>query len=705
MAIDKVQRTSRRQFVSQTRGRAISVDTGKGDDRFQILSQLGKFAQAGTAEASRKMQAEIETKKALGASRAAQDLLKTEQNRQGVTDDDVNATKVAYNAILGKHDTMEAGNSFSEWYQQNPEADEDDIADKKAELYQPIFEKYSGDKQSLKQVSLDVQESQFSLLHVEEKIKTQHQRFKSEEALTMSIGDLLADPNADVSTIVGDEIPIRSKELGLDEPTYKKALMSEMVIRAESGDSRLLEVMKQTDWAKNSVLIQKSQNSYDQFRSREDAVSIGDELGSLEIENSQLTVPWATTLRKIDNLNARYPNAISKERVASMKKSRESAVRTEANNTDMMELSYKNLFDENGLPLAMNGKYSPEDKKKFIKQLDSVFATKTQEMIDSGVPEDEANNLMMKQRLDFSRVNRIKITLLEENLQGLLSLNPDDFPSSEDLPSYATKAMSMLQQMDASTVELYLPSRDDKVYAANIQSSLRNREPFAALKRANKIKVSPYKFDSTKKSEIEDAVKYELDKELDKSMFAKLFGAKDVPDYQRAQIYSIANEESMLNAYNGMLDSETNAKQTAAVVMQDYSQTFNGTLINIPKAKLAQDTGIPVVKVDSYLEKFVLSNSDFISKETGFTDGVDADDITIDFAGNGTFRMLYKGSEQIGGKFLYSDIKSIGDRVSSEEVASLREAGIEKKRKEVKQEEYDAADETASEAIFYSRGY
>lgn len=705
MALGDVQRTSRRQFISQTRGRAIGVDTGGGSERFQILSALGKFAQAGTAEASRKVQAEIETKKALGASRAAKDLLKVESNRQGITDEDVNATKVSYNAILGKHDTMEAGNAFATWYQQNPDADEDMVESKKTELYKPIFEKYGEDPQSLKQVSLDIQESQFSLMGIEEKIKSQYQMQRSSEALTMSIGDLLSDPRADVPVIISDEIPLRAKQLGLGEFAYKSELMKEMVKRAGSGDPRLLNVLKETDWAKNSVLIEKASNSFEQLRSREDSINIGEELGSIKIENAKLTVPWETTLRRLESLKKRYPNEISKELVASLKIARASAKATETSNTEMMQVSYKNLFDPNGLPLAMNGKYSPEDKSKFIKQLDSVFSEKTEELIQSGVPGAEANNIMMKQRLDWSRSNRIKIPLLEENLKGLVSLNPDDYPDVDNLPAYATKALSMLQQMDEATLELYLPARDDKIFAANIKSSLKNRDAYSALKRAYNVKVNPFKYDSTQKNDINSYVESSINDKMNSPWYLEILGAKDVPEYQQAQLRSRAYEEAAINAYNGMLDPETNAKQTVSTVMQDYSPTFNGTLINIPKAKLAYDSGIDVSNIDDYLEKFIVANDELIRNETGLSEGFEQEDIVYDFAKNGTFTLRYRGGEQIGGKFLYSDIKGLGDKVSEEDVKKLREEAISKRNKDIRMEEYRANDETAEEAIFYSQGY
>ena len=43
MALQKVQRTTRRQAVSQTRTRALGVNTQAGDERTMLMQGLSKF--------------------------------------------------------------------------------------------------------------------------------------------------------------------------------------------------------------------------------------------------------------------------------------------------------------------------------------------------------------------------------------------------------------------------------------------------------------------------------------------------------------------------------------------------------------------------------------------------------------------------------------------------------------------------------------
>ncbi|AHN84662.1 hypothetical protein PV_011 (endogenous virus) [Gutovirus Vc1] len=694
----EIQRTARRQFVSQTRTRAIGINTQQGDERTAILSGLAKFASAGNAEANRQQKAEIETQKALGASRAAQDLLVADQNRQGITEEDTLAAKLSYNAIVGKSDTIKAGNDFAEWYQANADVDEETIEAKKAELYQPLFEKYAGDERSLKQISLQVQESQFNLIPVQEKIRGQYQHQKNTEALTMSLGNMLSDPNADVEHLLTTEVPAQAKALNLSEFDYKKMIMSEMTNRAANGDGRLLEKLKSTDWAKDSVLISKAESAYNQFTSRENAIAIGDALGQIELDNKALTEPWSTTLRKVEQLNKQFPNAVSAAKVAQMKQARANATKENKANTVMMAVSWDNLFNEDGLPLQLDGRYTPEQKKKFVKGLDKIFADKTQELIAGGVSETEANTIMMKQRLDWSRVNRVKVPLLEQNLQGLLSLNPEDYETAEGLPAYANDALATLGAMDAQILELYFSGRDEKTFAANIKAGLATREPYSAFKRAVNIKNNPYKSTQAIRTEISDEVSIQVEEKLDVSWRAKLGGAKDVPAWQVAQLKSRVNDTAMTNAYNGMLDPETNAKQSVAEVMKDYQPTFNGTMININKAKLAKDIKVPVKKVDEYIEAFTLSSLDKLSEQYGGE--VLAEDVSLDFSPNGTFIYRYKGGEQLGGRLLQEDLYKIGRNADLQKLRDLRSETI-KERNERLAEEETARQHAEHMALFY----
>ncbi|QZI86141.1 hypothetical protein PODOV006v2_p0047 [Vibrio phage 15E36.1] len=696
MALQKVQRTTRRQAVSQTRTRALGVNTQQGDDRLAIMSELSKFAQAGSAEANRAQRAEIETKKALGAERAAQDLVKVEQNRQGITEDDVLATKLAYNAVVGKHDTIQAGNDFVEWYQTNPDADEETVSAKKSELYQPIFEKYGDDDLSLQQISLDVQESQFRLQPIQEKIKGDYTKQKNTEAMTMQLGDFLADPQADIGAIVDTEIPQQAKALGLGEFEYKKLVMSEMVARAADGDGRLLEHLKATDWAKDSVLIDKAEASYQQFTSRENAIAIGDELGSIELENKSLSVPWSTTLKKAEALNKRFPNSISAAKIAQWKKQRATATESRKTTTEMFQLSYDNMFSEEGIPLAMDGTFSPKQKKDFVKGLDKIFSDKTQELIDGGtMTQEEANSHMMKQRLDWSRVNRIKIPLLEENLQGLLSLNPEDYPNSSDLPEYANSALSIIQQMDEQTMGLYFSGRDDLAFAQNIKDGLSTRSPYSAFKRAVNVKNNPFRVSSTLRTEIQDEVDTVLTGKLDQPWYGS---QPDVPDWQLAQLRGKVNSVAEVNMYNNMVDPESNAKQSVAEVMKDYEPTYNGTMVNRPKAVIAKQAGFEAKKFDKYLDVFTFANKDYITEQVG--EDVPPEDISYEFSENGTFIMRHLGGEQIGGRFQVSNIKTIGENFGAREVSDISAKAVAE-RKKAREEEAAKREDAEHMALFY----
>lgn len=702
MPLQELNRTAQRQFVGQTRTRAIGVDTSSGDNRLAIMDSLNKFASAGSAEATRSMRAEIETKKALGASRAAQDLITSEQNRQGITEDDVLATKLSYNAIVGQHDTMNAGNKFVEWYKANPEADEEQIAERKTALYQPLFEKYGGDAQSVKQISLQVQESQFGLSAIQERVKQGYRVEKNTEALTMSVDDMLSDPQVNVSGLVSTEIPAQAKALGLDEFTYKKILMTEMNTRAENGDARLLNELGKTDWSKGSALIKNSRTKYDNFVAKENAVLIGDTMGSIEMENTSLNVPWSTTLKKIENLNKRFPDTYTDVRIASLKKARGIAQSAADKNKEMNKESFKVLYDESGLPLSMNGKFTPSDKKAHVKSLEGYWSKKTQDMIAGGADETTANSIIMKERLDWSRSNRMVIPSLKSNLDGLLSLNPEDYPNSNDLPEFANQGFTILKTMDTATMSLYF-SGEDLAMAQNIKDAMGTRGNYSAYKRAYNVKSNPYRVSNDKRVETSDAVANVLNDKFEKGFFSRnLFNQKSVPEWQLEQIKSSVDSVSTVNLYNGMTTPESNAEQSVSEVTKDYSQTFNGTLINKPLSLIGSKLGLEEAaygKVNDYLEAFVLSNKEYIKGEAG--EEVEPEDISIDVNESGTsFILRNKGGEQVGGRQLFSEVQEVGRKADLQKLRDLRTESIDERNARIKANR-EAEEEAAHMVLFY----
>lgn len=678
MALEKVQRTARRQFVSQTRTSALGVDTTSGDNRSQIMNALSEFATAGSAEANRQQRAEIETRKALGASRAASDLLVTERYREGITEDDALATQLSYNAVVGKHETMNAGNQFLEWYQQNPNASDEAINSKKAELYQPLFEKYGTDERSLKQISLQVQESQYNLVPVQARVKSEYTKQRNQEALQMEIGDFMSDPNVDVDAVVDSEIPDTAKALGVNEFEYKKSLMQKMFELAETGDSRLLDKLSKTSWSKDSALISKAKVAYDNYTNRENAIAIGDALGTIEIDNQSLSIPWQSVLNRVEALNKKFPNSVSAAKVSSMKKARDSAVVKQGINQELTMKTFSNLNNESGLPLELDGSYTPEEKNAFVKDIEGVFAKKTQELVDElGMSQNDANALMMKQRLDWSRVNRTKLPLLEQNLKGLISLNPEDYVDGQGLPEYATSGLGILRQMDAATMDIYFTSREDKVFASNLKKGMETRDDFSAFKRAYSIRQSPFKGTSEERTELRSEVDVQVRDKLDSPWYLELLGAKDVPDWQVSLIRSRVMDEADVNAYNGLLDPEENARQSIATIMKDYSPTFNGSLINVNRSVLASGIGIPSTDVDSYIEAFITSSKKSIDAEYG--EEVDVEDLSLEFSPNDTFIIRYRGGEQLGGRFDYDALRVAGAKADTSKLEQLRKEAESRK--------------------------
>ncbi|APU00186.1 lysozyme domain-containing protein [Vibrio phage Vp670] len=695
MPLQEMKRTTRRGFQQQTR--EVATPTRTVDTRSQILGALGKFAEAGYAAASTEVQKKIEADKVRQANRAAQDLMKTAEERQGITEDATKAGQLAYNMIVGKHDTMEAGNQFLEWYNQNPDADEQTISEMKTQIFQPILDKYGTDQQTLKAVSLQVQDAQFSIVQAEERIKKEYQSKKASEAVSISINDLLANPNADVKHLVDVEIPARARALGQNEFELKAALVNQAAARAGDGDNRLLAELQARDWSKNLPALDKAQRDYDSFVAKQNAIVIGDTMADIETQALSGSTSWESTLRKIDRLNKQYPNTYSKERVASLKKQRATAIAKQRTSTDIAIESSRAFTDESAIPLGLHGKYTPKEKKDYINQLESDWSYKAKVIVDEfGISESEANTVILKEKLDWSRVQRMTIPSLKDNLEALINLNPEE-TTEEELPPYATNALKIIQMMDDTSLSMYFTDKDSLAMAMNIKSGMKNRSPYSSFRRAYDIRRNPYNISNEQRTEQRDAVSEVIEDELNAKWYQ--FGKKDVPAWQRDKLSNIIGEEAQSFLYRGGLDVEQNAKTAASSKLANYSQTFNNTLINKTKPELAQSIGVRQELVDRYMKHFA---SNVLSSEDINPLGVEPEDIEFVVNDTGTtFIMVDKFGEQVGdARFLISDVKRYGEKGEAERIEEIATTA-EKEREQRIEEERQREEDAAHMALFY----
>lgn len=699
MPLQEMKRTTRRSFQQQTR--EVAVPTKVVDTRSQILGAIGKFAEAGYTVASTEMQKQIETDKVKQAERAAQDLLRSAEERQGITEDATKSGQLAYNMIVGKHDTMEAGNQFLEWYNQNPDADEDAINETKKNLFQPILDKYGTDQQTLKAVSLQVQEAQFSLVHAQERIKKEYQSKKASEAMSISINDLLADPNADVKQLVEVELPARAKALGQNEFDLKASLVNQAVSRAADGDNRLLKDLQGRDWSKNLPALDKAQRSYDSFVAKQNAVVIGDTMADIETQALSGTTSWESTLRKIERLNQQYPNTYSKERVASLKKQRATAIQKQKTSTDISIDSSRAFTDEDAVPLGLLSKYTPKQKKDYVKQLEGMWADKSKSLLEAGYSEADANTAILKEKLDWSRVQRMVVPSLKDNLDALINLNPEE-TTEEELPAYASNALKVIQMMDDTSLSMYFSDKDSLAMAMNIKSGMKNRSEYSAFRRAYDIRRNPYNINNEQRTEQRDAVSEVIEDELNAKWYQ--FGKEDVPEWQRDKLSNIIGEEAQSFLYRGGLDVEQNAKTATSSYLANYSQTFNNTLINKTKPELAQSIGVRTELVDKYLKHFA---NNVLSSEEINPLGIPAEDVEFVVNDTGTtFIMVDKFGEQVGdARFLMQDVKRYGEKGEAERINKIAEESEKERTKEAEFQEN--SEEAAHMALFYlqQRGY
>lgn len=698
MALEPVKRRVNRSFQQQTR--EVGVTTPTKDVRSQILTSLGNFAEAGYNVASTEVQKQIEADKIKQADRAAKDLMRGVEERQGISEDSTKAGQLAYNMIVGKHDTMNAGNEFLQWYEQNPDADDDTITQQKESLFKPLMDKYGTDQQTLKAISLQVQDAQFSIVQAQNQIKKSHQDAKANEALGISISDLLANPNADIDNLVNSEVPARAKALGRTEFEYKAALIKQASASAGNGDARLLDHLKGQAWAKNNPALTTAQNKYDTYIAEEKAEVIGDLMGDIEMQALSGNVSWEHTLRRIEQTNDKWRGTYSAARISSLKKQRQSEI-DKRNALTKMTVDATNVYsDENAIPLGLRTDYTPKQKKDYIRQMEAKWASKTTELIESGASDSDANTAIIKAKLDFSRVQRMVVPSLKDNLDALINLNPED-TTAEDLPAYATTALQVLNMMDDTSLGMYFTNEDNKTMAMNIQSGMKNRSPYQAFRRAYEIRRNPYNISSEQRTDQRDEAINQVEDELNAKWYQ--FGKKDVPSWQRDKIANRVGEDSQSYLYRGGLDIERNAKVATKSYLANFSQTFNNTLINKPKPELAASIGIHANNVDTYFKNFVTNT---LTSEEIAPLGIAPEDveIVVNDTGN-TFILVDSYGEQIGGRYLMQDVKTYGDKMTEESLKALAEGKLEERKTSAQVAE--ETEESAHMALFYlqQRGY
>ena len=662
-----LQRSKRRSFQAQNRQSAIAIDDTANQQKNSLLTALGKFSEAGAATYSAAQQVEIEASKAEGAARAAEDLLVAEDHRQGTTEKDNLAKKIAYNSIVGQNDTMNAGNDFAAWYASNPDATEDEIGDKKQELYLPVLEKYGEDKQSLKQVSLQVQESQFKLTGVQDTIKQRHTKAKNNEALGISLENFLSDPKADIDNIVDNDLPAQAKSLGLTEFELKNSLVGTASKRAAEGDNRLLEKLQTLGWSKDSAAVAKAQGSYDDFVNKEQSVNRGNAMGQLELENLSLAVPWSTTLRKIKNMNKINKDTYSDVRVASLLKARNAAVAAAAKKRAGIKSSFKRRYDKNAWPFGSDPDYTPQERKGVVKDLMAYWSNKSQELQAADVPADQAKTQILKEQLDWSRDARYVVPNLKDAIGVSVNLPLDEITNGE-IPQYAQAGFDTMKLMDATAIDLYVGSAN-KAFVNNFKYFAKFTETDEqAYRKAMQIKQNPFSVSTEQKTEQRETTVTDAKERLYNTVwetitFQDTDVRNDVPDWNVNLLANRWSSDAELNLYSGGVDVDSNSNQAIDVGMSRMTQLNNGTLANQNAVDLHRNISngrdMQADKVTSYVESHMTKLAPALSKAYG--QEINMDDMLLDFSREGdTFTVMLRGDTQVAGIFLTSSIYESG---------------------------------------------
>lgn len=658
----------------------------------EVMGGLSQFASTLSEVAQVEVERQVEEDKIKQSTIAAQDVWKAHDERQGISQDATVAGRLAYNTILSKHDTLEANNRLVQLQQDNPDMSPEDFQKAQQKEYQGLLDKYGVDKYTMKEASFNIQESQQALIGVTDSIRKQYTTQKREEALNISINDLLGDPAADAAHIIDNEIPARARMMGVSEFSMKKMLMQQAVTTASQGDKRLLDQLDKTDWSKGSALLKTGHDQYDQWHAREMAPMIGDAMGNLELAAINGEASWGSTLKKIEGINKEFPGSYSAHAIAGLKLRMDSAAKSRAKETQGLGLAMQAVYQQDAIPLGLNNTYSEKERNKIATTYEAALAQKSREMIAQGQDAQQVSDWALKQQVAWSRANRVKLPGLASSLEAAIAYNPDDYKGQEQ-PAYIKQQLATLKALDPQTLGVYLGEKD-QTFARNFQSFSRNTDDQAAFRRAMNIRQNPYSVTGTMRQNQAQETAAQVEKVLDPAWYTNIFGsAKSVPSWQRDQLANKWNREAESSMYAGSIDPKMNAESVVKQGMSQSSQTFNGTIVNVPPAVLrsglsTDDKPVSQSQADDALEAYTIKIMPELRKEYGRD--LERENISFDFNKDGSaFRILDNNGEQIGGTHLARDAARIG-----------KDANIEQLRKTIDKGKVDAR-ETSEQSTEY----
>ncbi|AWD90666.1 hypothetical protein [Pseudomonas phage Nerthus] len=650
----------------------------------EVMGGLSQFASTLSEQAMQVVDRQVEDDKIKQSTIAAQDIWKAEDERQGISKDATVAGRMAYNSIVSKHDVQEANNRLVQQLQENPEMSQEDFMKAQQAEYQPLMDKYGVDKWTMRDTSMNIQESQQALVNVSENIRGQYRTQKREEALNISINDLLDNPNATGSDIVDKEIPARAAMMGVSEFSMKKMLMQAAVTKAGQGDVRLLDQLDKTDWSKGSQLLKSGRDQYDQWRARELAPMIGDEMGKLELAAVNGEASWGATLKKIEGINKAFPGSYSAHAIAGLRLRMDSAAKARQKQNVGYGDSMVAMYNQESIPLGLSGSYSSAEKGKISKAVEAGIAQASREMQARGADPQQASDWALKQSMAWSRANRVKLPGVASQLEAAIAYNPDDYKGGE-MPPYVKAQLNTLKSLDAQTMNVYF-GQEDQTFAKNFQTFSRNMPDDQAFRRAMNIRNNPYMVNPTMKQAQQAATTERVENELSHNGLLTWLGIKpkSVPDWQRNQLANQWGRESESALYAGGLDPEKNAETVVKQAQTQMSQTYNGTLTNIPTGTIrhalsADDKPVSQQQADDALEAYTLTIMPEMRKDYG--QDISSEDISFDFNKDGSvFRIIDRNGEQIGGSHLTSEAARIGKEANLKELRKQVDAGKAKAR-------------------------
>ena len=525
----------------------------------QIVSNLSRFTSIAGDVGIREAQRKIETDKVAGTNAAIRG--------QDLDDGSSRTKRTAYNLVNARKDLATANSAIKDNLNKSPMMEDADYDRLSTTQYDGLLAKYQDEPEIMKFLSVSAQESQLEMYSYRKETQNKH---KLEEDRTI-LSDRLTELSigTDPAFIAEDvaEWEQEAQALGYSTDDSREIMASQAQAFATAGDDGLLSYLETQDWASQNGNLKIARTAYNNVKTQEDFTGQADALNAINTLVGDPAQSWEKIEAMAVATNAKYPNTYSGKQLAVLH-AKHDKDQKEAN--DLRAGSVQS-FDRNYIGLAKDGTLTDADRKARIKDVEAVFAAKSERM----EPAD-----LIKQQLAWSQHNEVKLPSLTTKFAAIPLLVADR--ELTDADNLSIELLSTAREQD---IDFYISGRTDAEYAKNIRLEYnQTKDATAAILSATNLRDNRFKVDeavkSTVRSEFDEAVSEQFNN----------YFAEDVPEWNRNWIVNEEMNNINTRLYNSANPTQLGERQ-AELMKSKYTQLPDGTVGNYDIGTLYNDLG------------------------------------------------------------------------------------------------------------------